>query len=155
MASRAAAVSCSINRVLPTGRAELPIIAMGSAGAVRERPSFIVHTLKLSERALRERQWGRHHETSPPAIPTSGSGHYRALDHVAHRWRARLPHTASTLDRRLSARRLILMARHAAKSIARRSAAVDAKLKKKPRGEGTARGQSLGQQTSRQHDASS
>jgi hypothetical protein len=56
-ASRAAADSCSINRELPTGRTEIPIIAMGSTGAVGEHPSFIVHTLKLPE-AKRSRRDG-------------------------------------------------------------------------------------------------
>ena len=45
------------------GRAEIPIIAMGSNGAVGGRPSFIIQILSIVSRTTR-RHWG-HHETSP------------------------------------------------------------------------------------------
>jgi hypothetical protein len=52
-ASRTATVSCSIAGELPTGRAEIPFIAMGSNCAVGGHPSFIIQILSIVARLTR------------------------------------------------------------------------------------------------------
>jgi hypothetical protein len=46
---------CSLICKPRTGRVEFPIIGMGSTGAVRGRPGFVV---QIRARALRNNAWG-------------------------------------------------------------------------------------------------